>query len=365
MVDTLRSGWLTSGPKTARFEAEFAKYTGAPAALGLHSATAALHTALVACDIGPGDEVISTPMTFAASLNVIEQVGARPVLVDVEEATLNLDPRLVEKAITRKTKAILVVHHAGHPVDLDPIRELCAAHKLTLVEDAAHALPTKYKGKLIGAGENPVAFSFYATKNMTTGEGGMLTGSKELLEKARVISLHGMNRDAWKRYKKEGSWRYDIVLPGFKYNMMDLQAALGLPQLQKLPGFHSRRKEVVRRYNAAFGKSDALETPVELPYAEHAWHLYVLRLRPEALKIGRDQVIEELKARNIGTSVHFIPLHTQSYYREKYGYAPDDFPVAMRVFDRMLSLPLDASLDDRSVDDVIEAVLDVVKTFRR
>lgn len=365
VVDTLRSDWITTGPKTKRFESEFARFLKAPGALALNSCTAGLHTALVTLGVGPGDEVITTPMTFAASVNVIEHVGAHPVLVDVEPDTLNIDPAKVEAAITPKTRAIIPVHYGGHPVDLDPLCTLAEANGLAILEDAAHALPAKYKGRWIGSGKNPVAFSFYATKNLTTAEGGMLTGDPEFLDRSRIIALHGMSRDAWKRYDKGGSWFYEVVLPGFKYNMTDIQAALGLWQLKKLEAFQRRRRQVVEAYNRAFGQEEALEIPVERVEVEHAWHLYVLRLRPGALSIGRDQFIEELKHRNLGTSVHFIPIHLHPYYREKYGYKPEDFPVAYSNYTRMLSLPLNPKLSDQDVADVIEAVLDVVEKFRR
>jgi dTDP-4-amino-4,6-dideoxygalactose transaminase len=365
VVVTLRSHWITTGPKVRLFEKEFARYLGAPGALALNSCTAALHTALIASGVGPGDEVITTTMTFAASVNVIEHVGARPVLVDVEPDTLNIDPARVERAITPRTKAILVVHYAGHPVNLDLIWQIAASNNLLVLEDAAHALPAKYKGRHIGSGPNPVAFSFYATKNLTTGEGGMLTGDPELIERARVVSLHGMTRDAWKRYDKGGSWYYEVVYPGFKYNMTDIQAAIGLWQLRKLDSFQKRRRQIVQQYNEVFGDIDALEVPVERKDVEHAWHLYVLRLRREVLRIGRDQFIEELKERNIGTSVHFIPIHVHPYYRNKYGYKPEDFPVAWENYQRMLSLPLNPCLSDQDVADVIEAVLDVVRQYQR
>lgn len=365
VVDTLRSDWITTGPKTKRFEEEFASYLGAPAALALNSCTAALHTALVTLGVGPGDEVITTPMTFAASVNVIEHVGARPVLVDVEPDTLNIDPLQIERALTPRTRAILPVHYAGHPVDLDAIFELARPRGIIVLEDAAHALPASYKGRRIGSSGNPVAFSFYATKNLTTAEGGMLTGDPEFIERARVLSLHGMSRDAWKRYDKGGSWYYEVVAPGFKYNMTDIQASLGLWQLRKLEAFQRRRREVVKKYNEAFQQVEALETPVERPEVEHAWHLYVLRLRLEALRIDRNRFIDELKARNIGTSVHFIPIHLHPYYRDKYGYKPVDFPVAYANYQRMLSLPLNPRLTDEDVADVIEAVLDVVRVYQR
>jgi dTDP-4-amino-4,6-dideoxygalactose transaminase len=365
VVDTLRSDWITTGPKTRLFEQEFARYVGAPGALALNSCTAGLHTTLVALGIGPGDEVITTTMTFAATVNVIEHVGARPVLVDVEPDTLNIDPRAVERAITSRTKAIIAVHYSGHPVDLDAIEELALVYGLTVIEDAAHSLPARYKSRMIGGGSNPTAFSFYATKNLTTAEGGMLTGSPEFLERARPISLHGMTRDALTRYAKGGSWRYEVHSPGFKYNMTDIQAAMGLCQLRKLERFDGRRREVVHDYHTAFAANEALELPVERADVVHAWHLYVLRLRPEALRIGRDRFIDELTARNIGTSVHFIPVHLHPYYRDRYGWAPDDFPVAYDSFERMLSLPLNPRLTSRDVNDVVTAVEDVVRLFRR
>jgi dTDP-4-amino-4,6-dideoxygalactose transaminase len=365
VVATLRSDWITTGPKVTRFEARFAAAVSAPAALALSSCTAGLHTALVASGIGAGDEVITTPLTFAATVNVVEHVGARPVLVDVEPDTLTIDPEHIASAITARTRAIIPVHYAGHPAELDPIHEMARDHGLLVLEDAAHAIPASYRGRQIGSGLNPVSFSFYATKNLTTGEGGMLTADPEILARARVLSLHGLSRDAAKRYEAGGHWSYEVLAPGFKYNMTDIQAALGLWQLRKLDRFQQRRRQVVAAYQAAFEPEDALELPVEHPWVEHAWHLYVLRLRPAALRIGRDRFIEELTARNIGTSVHFIPIHLHPYYRDRYGYRPADFPVAYDSFQRMTSLPLNPRLSDQDVADVIEAVLDVIRAYRR
>ena len=266
---------------------------------------------------------------------------------------------------TARTRAIIAVHYGGHPVDLDAIGAIAEAHHLTLIEDAAHALPARYRGRLIGSGPNPVAFSFYATKNLTTGEGGMLTGEPEFLRRARVVSLHGMSRDGWNRYAEGGHWYYEIQAPGFKYNMPDIQAAIGLAQLQKLDAFQRRRRAVVSAYQQAFGSDEAFELPVERSDVQHAWHLYVLRLRPGVLSIGRNRFIDELTRRRIGTSVHFIPLHLHPFYRDTYGYSPTDFPVALSSYERMLSLPLHPRLDDRDVADVIEAVLDIARRFRR
>jgi dTDP-4-amino-4,6-dideoxygalactose transaminase len=365
VVDTLRSPWITTGPKTRRFEEEFTAYVRAPGALAVNSCTAAMHVALACLELGPGDEVITTPMTFTATANVIEHVGARPVLVDVEPDTLNIDPAKVEAAITPRTRALLPVHYAGHPAERDALAELACAHGLALIEDAAHALPAGFRGQPIGSGPNPVAFSFYATKNLTTAEGGMLTAAPKFLERARILALHGMSRDAWKRYDQGGSWRYEVVAPGFKYNLTDVASAIGLWQLRKQERFHRRRLEIVEAYSRAFGAEAALEPPVQRAHVEHAWHLYVLRLRPQALRIGRDQFIDELTKRNIGTSVHFIPIHLHPYYSKKYGYHAGDFPVAFSHFERLLSLPLHPGLTDQDVTDVIEAVLDVVQTYRR
>jgi dTDP-4-amino-4,6-dideoxygalactose transaminase len=365
VVDTLRSGWITTGPKTRQFEAEFRNRVQAPDALGLNSCTAGLHIGLLALGVRPGDEVITTPMTFCACANVIEHLGARPRFADVEPDTLNLDPAAIEAAVTPRTKAILPVHYAGHPAELDSINDIAASRGLAVIEDAAHAVPARYKGRMIGSGSNPVSFSFYATKNLTTGEGGMLTGSPELLARARVLALHGMSRDAWNRYGPGGSWFYEVDEPGFKYNMTDIQAAMGLAQLRKLERFQTRRRQVVAAYNLAFRGLEPLETPVERPEVEHAWHLYVLRLRPGTLRIGRDRFIQELTARNIGTSVHFIPIHLHPYYRNKYGYQPGDFPAAYDAYQRLVSLPLHPLLSDTDVSDVVTAVQDIVRKFAR
>ncbi len=386
VVHTLRSDWITTGPKVKRFEEEFAAFVGSAAALALNSCTAAMHVGLAALGIGPGDAVITTPMTFCSSIHVIEHVGARPILADVERDTLNIDPHQVEAVVASGSslKAILPVHLYGHPYDMDPILEIARERNLAVVEDAAHALPAKYKGRTIGAPLTPhqqpqlaadgttfrdsrqaVCFSFYATKNLTTGEGGMLTGEPELLDEARIWSLHGMSRDAWTRYSAEGSWYYEVVAPGFKYNMADIQAAIGLQQLHKLHQFQARRREIVHRYNEAFSDMEEVQTPTERPEVEHAWHLYVLRLNLGTLGIDRARFIAELKARNIGASVHFIPIHLHPYYRKRYGFRPNDFPVAYEEYKRLVSLPLYPRMTDADVDDVIQAVAEVVERHRR
>jgi len=358
VVETLKSDWITTGPRTHAFEAAFGKYVGAPggSSLMLNSCTAGLHLALVTLGIGPGDEVIVPTFTFAATANVVEHVGATPILVDVQPETLCIDPEAARLAITDRTRAIIPMHYAGHPVDLDPILDLAAAHGLEIIEDAAHAAPTYYKDRIIGSRENFASFSFYATKNLTTAEGGALTGRQDLLDRARVIGLHGMSRDAWKRFDKSGSWDYDIEFPGFKYNMTDVQAAIGMHQLKRLAGFHARRVEVAERYGEAFGSDDRFTLPVEQDYARSAWHLYVLRLNLDVLETSRNEFIEELKRRNIGSSVHFRPLHMMTYYANKYGFRADSFPVAQAAFERVVSLPLNPRLSDQDVEDVIEAV---------
>ncbi len=365
VIEALRSGWLTAGPRTRQFEQEFRETFQTPGALALNSCTAGLHVAMKVLNIGPGDEVITTPMTFAASVNVIEHVGAKPVLVDVEPDTLNIHPDAVEQAITPATRAIIAVHYAGHPVELKALRALAEKYRLHLIEDAAHAVGAEFEGVPIGSSPNLTAFSFYATKNLTTGEGGMLTGTQELLDKARIVSLHGMNREAWSRYAAGGKWAYDIVEPGFKYNMTDIQAALGLQQLRRFSRMQERRRQIVDAYNAAFAPHAAFLTPSTRAHVKNAWHLYVLRMRPNELSIERNQVIEEMTARNIGTSVHFIPIHMHSYYKNRYGYHPDDFPVAHHAYQNMMSLPLSPSMSDQDVADVIEAVLDIRSKFSR
>jgi len=370
VVETLRSGWITTGPRVARFEADFADRVGAPAALALSSGTAGLHLALCALGVGPGDRVVSTPMTFCSSIHVIEQVGAVPLLVDVEPDTLNIDTDQVAAAVARTpgVRAIELVHLYGHPCEMDPLLDIAERHGLGLVEDAAHALPAAYRGRLVGApAAGPpdlAAFSFYATKNLTTGEGGMLTGPPDLVERARTLSLHGLSRDAYRRYGPGGSWYYEVVAAGFKYNMTDIQAALGLVQLRRLEAFQARRREIVERYDAAFAELEELELPARRPHVDHAWHLYAVRLDLDRLAIDRAAFIAELTDLRIGTSVHFIPVHLHPYYRDRYGFTPADFPVATREYERLVSLPLYPGLSDGDVEDVIEAVRTVVRTRR-
>jgi dTDP-4-amino-4,6-dideoxygalactose transaminase len=364
-VATLRSDWVTTGPQTHQFEAEFAARVGAPAALALNSCTAGLHLALLTLGIGPGDKVATTTMTFAASVNVIEHVGATPVLVDVEPDTLNMSPKALARVMAPDVRAIIVVHYAGHPADLDAIAAIARAHDVPIVEDAAHALPAQWRNRSIGSHGNLAAFSFYATKNMSTCEGGMLTGPPELLEQARVLHLHGMSKDAVGRYRTGSSWRYDVLAPGFKYNMTDLQASLGRVQLRRLDAMHARRQELAARYDDMVAQLPGL-TPLAIrPSAVSAHHLYVIRLDPAKIGIGRDGMFEALANNGVSTSVHFIPIHLHPYYRSKYGHEPEDFPVAYRAFQQMLSLPLFSRMTDEQNGYVRQTIARVIDQASR
>jgi perosamine synthetase len=288
------------------------------------------------------------------------------VFVDCEPDTLNLDVRALESSITARTKAIMPVHFAGQSCDMDAILEIAQRRGIKVIEDAAHAIPTRYKGRLIGTIGDITCFSFYATKNVTTGEGGMIaTDDDAYAQRVRLMHLHGMSRDAWKRYQEGGSWSYEILAPGFKYNLSDVAAAIGIPQLKRCDDFHARRREIARRYNEAFAGLDGIRVPAAPDEFSHAWHLYVIQLELDALKIDRDEFIRELGRRNIGVSVHFIPLHIQPYYRDRYGYAPGDLPNAFGAFQRILSLPIYAKMTDEDVEDVIAAVVDAVEASRR
>ncbi|MEG0480639.1 MAG: DegT/DnrJ/EryC1/StrS family aminotransferase [Clostridium sp.] len=366
VVDTLKSNWLSKGPKTIEFEKRFAEYVGAKHAIAMNSCTAALHIALIANGIGEGDEVITTPLTFAASSNTIIHSGAVPVFVDIDEKTMCIDPDKIEEKITSKTKAIVPVHYAGQSCDLERIREIARRHNLLVLEDAAHAVYTTHKGDMIGSTGDTAAFSFYATKNICTGEGGMLTtNSDEVAEKARFMSLHGMSKNAWNRFAKGGSWAYDILYPGYKYNMTDMQAALGLCQLDKIQRMQDIRKEYADRYNEALGKLNEIITPCEVEGNRHAWHLYVIRIKEDMLTIDRNKFIECLAEENIGTSVHYTPVHLHPYYMETFGYKYGDFPVAEKAFEGMISLPLYPSMSTQDVEDVIDAVTRIVQEHRK
>src|SRR2546421_3672778 len=366
VVDTLRSGWLTTGPKTKRFEREFAERIGAPYAVAVNSATAAMHLALDAICLQPGDEVIIPVYTFTATAEVVVYCGARPVFVDVDPVTCNLDPTQLEKHITARTRAIMVVHIAGLPAELDAIHAIAKAHKLPVIEDAAHAFPAQYRGRMIGTISDLTAFSFYVTKTLATGEGGMLTtANPEYAERAAMMALHGISRDAWKRYSAEGSWYYEALQAGYKYNMTDIAAAIGLHQLARSEWLLERRRAIARRYTEAFSQWPELETPPDPDHVQHAWHLYILRLRLERLTITRDAFIQALKQAQIGTSVHFIPLHLHPFYRNTYQLAADDFPAALHAYERAISLPIYPGMTNEDVEDVIAAVEQVVAPHKK
>jgi dTDP-4-amino-4,6-dideoxygalactose transaminase len=364
--EVLDSGWVTTGPKAKQFEREFAAAVGARHGIAVNSCTAAMHLALDAIGLQSGDEVITTPYTFAATAEVVRYFEAKPVFVDVDEVTLNIDPELIASAVTERTRAILPVHVAGLPADLDGIKDVALRHGLHVIEDAAHAFPAKYKGRMIGSLSELSCFSFYATKTITTGEGGMIcTNNDEYAERCRIMSLHGISKDAWKRYTAEGSWYYEITAPGYKYNMTDIAAATGIAQLRKADAMLGKRKRIARAYNEAFSELPQLEIPHDDPRHQHAWHLYMLRINLETLTINRAQFFEELKERNIGASVHFIPLHLHPYYRHTFGYKPDDFPVAYREYFREISLPIYSKMSDNDTARVIDAVKDIVAKHRR
>ena len=366
VVETLKSGWLTTGVKVKRFEEDFARYVGCRHAIAVNSCTAALHLALEAVGIKEGDEVIVPTMTFTASAEVVLYFKARPVLVDGRPDTFNIDADRIEQAITAKTKAIIPVHFGGQPCDMEPILEIAQRHKLYVIEDAAHALPASYQGKKVGTIGDITCFSFYATKTITTGEGGMATtDNSEWADRMRMMSLHGISHDAWKRYTKEGSWYYEVLRPGFKYNLTDIGAAIGIEQLKKCTAFRDSRGRIARVYDEAFADMPEVQTPVSRSNVEHAWHLYVIQLNLERLRITRNEFIEALREEGIGTSVHFIPLHLHPYYRGNFGYEPADFPQASAAFDRIVSLPIYTKMTEIDVENVVKAVKKIVERCRR
>ena len=366
LVDTIKSGWITTGPKVEKFTAAFAEYVGGRFAVPVSSATAGLHVALLALGVGPGDEVVTTPMTFVATLNTIVHCGAVPVLADIDAATLNVQVEEIEKKLTPKTKAIVPVHYVGQPVDLDPILELAASRGIAVLEDAAHAVGAEYKGRRIGSFPTTSVFSFHPNKNMTTGEGGMVvTEDEAVFERASLLKFHGMDRESWKRFAKAGSPRYDVAVPGFKYNMMDIQAALGLHQLAKLDGFIAERERLARRYDEALGGTVGLILPSRVAYpVRHPWHLYTPLVDVDRLTIDRDRFMAELKTRNIGTGLHYTAAHEFSYYAGRFGWKPEDFPAAHFVSERIVSLPLFPGLSDGDQDDVVETIREVLELFR-
>jgi dTDP-4-amino-4,6-dideoxygalactose transaminase len=364
VVDTLRSGWVTTGPKAKRFEEDFAQFLGVPGlhCMAVNSATAGLHLALEALGIGPGDEVITTTHTFTATAEVVRYLGADVVLVDIDPATLCIDPARVEAAITSQTKAIVPVHYGGLAADMDSLLSIASKHGLKVVEDAAHALPATCSGELIGTlASDATVFSFYANKTITTGEGGMVVArDSEVAKRIKTMRLHGMSRDTFDRFtSKVPSWYYEIVAPGFKYNLTDIAASLGLQQLKRARSFSVRREQIARAYTSAFSDLAVLTPPNARLGDQHAWHLYVLRLEDGSNGVpamDRNALIEHLFAAGIGCSVHYIPLHLQPYWRDRYALTPDQFPHSQRAYERMLSLPIHTRMTDADVQRVVAAV---------
>lgn len=363
VIDSLHSGWLSTGPKVAQFEKMYKEYIGAPHACAVSSCTAGLHLALLVAGVGPGDEVITSPMSFASTANVIEHVGARPVFVDIDRRSMNIDVNVIPSKVTNKTKVLLPVHLAGRPCDMDPIMEIAKQNDLYVIEDAAHSIEGKYKGQKIGTIGDMTAFSFYATKNLCTGEGGMVTTHNgQWVEQIKLYSSHGLSKDAWKRYAESNDSHYQVIVPGYPYNMMDLQAAIGIHQLPRLPAYLQRREAIWKMYD------DAFETlPVEIPApvennTTHARHLYTLLIDINDAGISRDEMRTKMHEQKVGTGIHFISLHLHPYYAKKYGFRPDDFPNAMDISKRTLSLPLSAKLTDDDIARVIAAVKKALNT---
>ena len=365
-ADVIRSGWLTMGPKTIEFEKQFASFVGVKHAVGVSSCTAALHLALDAIGLKEGDEVLVPTTTFTASAEVVCYFNAKPVLVDVDAESLCIDPADAERRITEKTRAVIPVHYAGQPCDMAAIQKMADRHSLRVIEDAAHALPASYHGVRVGAISELTAFSFYATKTLTTGEGGMVTtDNDDLAKRMRMMRLHGIGRDAWKRYSAAGSWFYEVLDTGFKYNLTDIQSAIGIVQLGKCDLMRDARAKIAHRYSEAFAPEQALQVPTVSDGCDSAWHLYVLRLNLEELPITRSEMIEKLKERGVGTSVHFIPLHMHPYYKNRYGYREEDFPVASKQYQRYLSLPIFPGMTESQIDYVIKNVLEIARSAAR
>ncbi len=357
VVDSLRTGWLGTGPKVARFEDIFRDYVGAEYAMALNSCTAGLHLSMLVAGLGPGDEVITTPMTFAATVNTIIHAGATPVLVDCDRETQLIDPQHIEDAVTSKTRAIVPVHLCGRPANMDAIGDIAQRHDLVVIEDAAHAIETVYKGRKVGNISQLTCFSFYVTKNIVTGEGGMVTTNNPYFaDKIKMYGLHGMSRDAWKRFSDDGYKHYQVVFPGFKYNMMDLQAAIGIHQMEHVDEWLRRRNHIWQLYNQAFA-----DLPIDLPPADepdtvHARHLYTIMIDEKRTGISRDQFMQRLHRLNIGSGVHYIGVHLHPYYRQRFGYWPEDFPNATWLSERTVSIPLSPGMSDADVEDVITAI---------
>ncbi|MFQ6041673.1 MAG: DegT/DnrJ/EryC1/StrS family aminotransferase [Candidatus Poribacteria bacterium] len=361
VAEVLKSGWLSTGPKTAEFERCFAEYIGVKHALAVSSCTAGLHLALIAAGVGAGDEVITTPYTFTATSEAIAYTGARPVFADIDARTLNILPEDIEKRVTKATKAILPVHIAGLPCEQESIIQIANRHNLCTIDDAAHAVSAEYKGVKVGAIADMSSFSFYATKNLTTAEGGMITtDNDDFADKIRLIRYHARDKDAWARQQSRNRWYYDVTAQGYKYNMSDIQAAIGLCQLAKIEKQYERRRILVDEYNEAFKGMPEIVIPKDIVDGKHAWHLYIIQLNIERLSITRDEFINAMFEEKVECGVHYIPLHFHKFYQQKYGYKKGDFPNAERVYERVVTLPLHPNLTEDDADYVIEAVKKVI-----
>ena len=366
IVDTVRSGWIGMGPKTIRFENNFSEYIGVNKSVAVSSWTAAGHLTLEAFGLKAGDEVIVPTMTFPATAEIVCYFGAKPVFVDVEEDTLNISIEALDKAITPKTKVIIPVHYAGQPCDLDEVHEIARKYNLKVLEDAAHALPALYKGKKIGTISDVTCFSFYATKTLSTGEGGMIcTNDEEIAERCTIMRLHGINRDAWKRHTESGSWYYEVVAPGYKYNFTDLQASLGLPQLKKVDAMWESRKRIAAKYTEALKDLDTIQLLTLKPDRESSLHLFPIRLHLDRLTKNRAQIINEFRNLNIGVGVHFMPVHQHLYYNESFNLRDEDYPVATTAFPRLISLPIYPGMKDENVDKVMDTLIDMLTKFKK
>jgi dTDP-4-amino-4,6-dideoxygalactose transaminase len=366
VVDTVKSGWWTTGPKTQKFENEFNLFIGAKRSVAVSSWTAAAHLALEAIGLKSGDEVIVPSVTFTATAEIVCYFNAKPVIVDVDQNTLNILPEAIEKAITSKTKAIIPVHYGGLPCDLDEILYIAGKNNIKIIEDAAHALPAIYKNKKIGTIGDITCFSFYVTKPLATGEGGMIcTENDEIADRSSIMRLHGINHDSWNRYTEEGSWYYEVISPGFKYNFTDIQASLGLAQLKKINLLWELRKKIALKYDEAFSGNEFIKIPSRINDRESSLHLYSIQLNTDALKISRSEFIEQLKNMGIGSSVHFIPLYKHPFYSKTYNLNPFDFPNSEYVFPRLVSLPIWPGMSEEQIVRVIDVVISIININRK
>lgn len=362
VVASMKTGWLGTGPKVARFEKEFAVFKNVKYSAALNSCTASLHLSILAAGIKPGDEVITTAMTFCATVNAIIHAGAVPVLVDVEPGTMNIDASRIESKISNKTRVILPVHFAGRPCEMNAIMDIAGRYNLKVIEDCAHAIETKYKGKETGTFGDFGCFSFYVTKNIVTGEGGMvISNNEEDIACIKILGLHGMSKDAWSRFGDEGYKHYYVVDCGFKYNMMDIQAAIGIHQLKRIEEYRQRRKEIWERYNEAFKYLPIVLPSPPVPDTRHAYHLYTILIDEGKTGISRDAFLDAMTRENIGVGVHYLSIPEHPYYQKAFGWRPEDYPNAMRIGRQTVSLPMSAKLTDEDVEDVIEAVSKIIK----